>query len=90
MCPGQHRATWVGQATKNLPRGPGREILLETARYWASRIQVESDGTAHIYRVIGPDEYHESVDDNAYTNVMARWNLRRAAATARPDDVERG
>ncbi len=29
-----------------------------------------------IYGVIGPDEYHESVDDNAYTNVMARWNLR--------------
>jgi trehalose/maltose hydrolase-like predicted phosphorylase len=30
--------------------------------------------------VIGPDEYHEGVDDNAFTNVMARWNLRRAAA----------
>jgi trehalose/maltose hydrolase-like predicted phosphorylase len=29
--------------------------------------------------VIGPDEYHEPVDDNAYTNVLARWNLRRAA-----------
>ena len=40
----------------------------------------ESDGSAHVYGVIGPDEYHESVDDNALTNVMARWNLRRAAA----------
>ena len=29
--------------------------------------------------MIGPDEYHEPVDDNAYTNVLARWNLRRAA-----------
>jgi trehalose/maltose hydrolase-like predicted phosphorylase len=28
---------------------------------------------------MGPDEYHEIVDDNTYTNVMARWNLRRAA-----------
>ena len=27
----------------------------------------------------GPDEYHEVVDDNAYTNVMARWNLRQGA-----------
>jgi len=27
--------------------------------------------------VIGPDEYHEDVDDNAFTNVMARWNIRR-------------
>ena len=32
-----------------------------------------------IFGVIGPDEYHEPVDDNAFTNVMARWNLRRAA-----------
>jgi trehalose/maltose hydrolase-like predicted phosphorylase len=30
--------------------------------------------------VVGPDEYHEGVDDNAFTNLMARWNLRRAAA----------
>ena len=28
---------------------------------------------------MGPDEYHQLVDDNAYTNVMARWNLRRGA-----------
>ena len=33
--------------------------------------------------MIGPDEYHEPVDDNAFTNVMARWNLRRAAAARR-------
>ena len=31
---------------------------------------------------MGPDEYHEVVDDNAYTNVMARWNLRSAAQLA--------
>jgi trehalose/maltose hydrolase-like predicted phosphorylase len=60
--------------------GPGRELLIETARYWASRIRRDVDGRAHIYGVIGPDEYHEPVDDNAFTNVMARWNLRRAAA----------
>jgi len=30
--------------------------------------------------VVGPDEYHQNIDDNAYTNVMARWNLRRGAA----------
>jgi trehalose/maltose hydrolase-like predicted phosphorylase len=32
--------------------------------------------------VIGPDEYHEYVDDNAFTNVMARWNLQMAARAA--------
>ncbi|HEY5011296.1 MAG TPA: glycosyl hydrolase family 65 protein, partial [Acidimicrobiia bacterium] len=62
--------------------GAGRRILVETARYWASRIRLNSSGRAHLYGVIGPDEYHEAVDDNAFTNVLARWNLRRAAASA--------
>jgi kojibiose phosphorylase len=57
----------------------GAEILVETARFWASRAQVEPDGRAHIRQVIGPDEYHEPVDDNAYTNAMAALSLERAA-----------
>ena len=72
-----HYGDWTGD--REFMRGPGLRLLVDTARYWASRVQLESDGTAHIYGVIGPDEYHESVDDNAFTNVMARWNLRRAA-----------
>jgi trehalose/maltose hydrolase-like predicted phosphorylase len=55
----------------------GCEILLETARFWASRAEPEADGHHHIRGVIGPDEYHEHIDDNAYTNIMARWNIRR-------------
>ncbi len=60
----------------------GVEIILETARFWATRGAVESDGRYHIRAVIGPDEYHENVDDNAFTNVMAQWNLERAAEAA--------
>ena len=56
----------------------GAEILLETGRFWSSRAQPEADGYHHIRGVIGPDEYHEHIDDNAFTNVMARWNIRRA------------
>jgi trehalose/maltose hydrolase-like predicted phosphorylase len=56
----------------------GAEILLETARFWASRAVSEADGRRHVRHVIGPDEYHENVDDNAFTNVMARWNIERA------------
>jgi trehalose/maltose hydrolase-like predicted phosphorylase len=56
----------------------GAEILVETARFWASRAGLEADGKRHIRHVIGPDEYHEDVDDNAFTNMMARWNLDRA------------
>lgn len=61
----------------------GAEILMETARLWASRGQVEGDGKYHIRHVIGPDEYHEDVDDSAYTNLMAQWNLRRGAQAAK-------
>jgi trehalose/maltose hydrolase-like predicted phosphorylase len=55
----------------------GAEILLETARFWAFRAVLEADDKRHIRHVIGPDEYHEDVDDNAFTNVMARWNISR-------------
>jgi trehalose/maltose hydrolase-like predicted phosphorylase len=58
--------------------GAGAEILLDTARFWASRAVAEADGKRHIRHVIGPDEYHEDVDDNAFTNLMARWNIARA------------
>ena len=37
----------------------------------------------HIRGVIGPDEYHEAVDDDAYTNGMAQWNLEIADEVAR-------
>jgi trehalose/maltose hydrolase-like predicted phosphorylase len=59
----------------------GAEILLETARFWASRTEESADGRRHIRHVIGPDEYHEDVDDNAFTNVLARWNLARGLET---------
>jgi trehalose/maltose hydrolase-like predicted phosphorylase len=78
---------WTGdQAFRD---GPGKRLFVETARYWASRAQLDSDETAHIRGVIGPDEYHELVDDNAYTNVMARWNLRRALAETTDADIDR-
>jgi len=54
---------------------------LETARFWASRALREPDGQRHIRHVIGPDEYHEDVDDSAFTNMMARWNIARALET---------
>ncbi|MDQ3782473.1 MAG: hypothetical protein M3349_05985 [Actinomycetota bacterium] len=60
----------------------GAEMIVEGARYWASRVEVNDSG-AHINGVIGPDEYHIEVDDNHFTNRMARWQLRRAAAVVR-------
>ncbi|MEC3918703.1 glycosyl hydrolase family 65 protein [Nocardia sp. CDC160] len=72
-----HFAEWAGRT--DYLATTARELLVETARYWASRLRLDAHGRAHLDQVIGPDEYHETVDDNAFTNVMARWNLRRAA-----------
>ncbi len=55
----------------------GAEIILETARFWASRARKDGDGRYHIDGVMGPDEYHESTCDNVFTNKLARWNLER-------------
>lgn len=54
----------------------GYELLLDTARFWASRLEwSEEDQLYHINDVVGPDEYKEHADDNAYTNYMAHWNI---------------
>ena len=74
-------AGWSGD--EGFARGPGLDLLVETARYWRSRARFDHDRHAHLYGVIGPDEYHEPVDDDAFTNVLARWNLRTAAACGR-------
>jgi trehalose/maltose hydrolase-like predicted phosphorylase len=73
---------WQITGDESFLRDAGAEILLETGRFWASRARLEADGYRHIRDVIGPDEYHEHVDDNAFTNVMARWNIRRAIDVA--------
>ena len=78
-------AVWqYWQATNDVPflLDAGAEIILETARFWASRATLEADGRYHIRGVIGPDEYHEGVDDNAYTNGLARWNIERGLEVA--------
>ncbi len=61
----------------------GAEILVETARMWADLGFYGEDGGFHIHGVTGPDEYTTMVDDNAYTNLMARLNLHYAASTMR-------
>jgi trehalose/maltose hydrolase-like predicted phosphorylase len=70
---------WRATADQRFLVEAGAEILFETARFWASRAEREEDGRCHIRGVMGPDEYHESVDDDAYTNGMARFNLESGA-----------
>ena len=63
----------------------GAEILVETARLWVDLGFFGQNGgrTFHIHGVTGPDEYTTVVNDNFYTNVMARFNLRYAARSVR-------
>jgi alpha,alpha-trehalose phosphorylase len=61
----------------------GAEILVETARLWTSLGFHADDGHFHIHGVTGPDEYTAVVNDNAYTNLMARCNLEYAAKVVR-------
>lgn len=57
----------------------GYEIILDTAKFWVSRLEWD-DATEqfHINEVIGPDEYKEHVDNNAFTNYTAQWTIQKA------------
>jgi alpha,alpha-trehalase len=60
----------------------GAELIIQIARFWASKVQYnQSIERYEIYKVIGPDEFHDSypdsfepgIDNNSYTNVMVAW-----------------
>jgi alpha,alpha-trehalose phosphorylase len=63
-------------------RGPGLELLVETARLWRSLGHHDAEGCFRIDRVTGPDEYTALVDNNVFTNLMAARNLWAAADAA--------
>src|SRR5438034_325616 len=60
----------------------GVELLVETARLWASVGHHDRGGEFRIDGVTGPDEYSALADNNLYTNLMAQRNLKAAADAA--------
>ncbi|MBP5652100.1 MAG: glycoside hydrolase family 65 protein, partial [Lachnospiraceae bacterium] len=57
----------------------GAEVILECARFYLSRASAHLDGEAIDFTdVIGPDEYHERVTNNAFTNRMIRRCMENA------------
>ncbi|MCP4273879.1 MAG: glycoside hydrolase family 65 protein [Gammaproteobacteria bacterium] len=57
----------------------GYEILMDTAIFWSSRLEwSEEHRRYHINDVVGPDEYKEHVNNDAFTNYMARWCMENA------------
>ena len=73
---------WEATLDEEFLASAGAELLFETARFWVSRMTTSGERHHHIRGVVGPDEYHHAVNDNAYTNWMARFNLERAAWAA--------
>lgn len=55
----------------------GAEIILDTAVFWGSRVEYR-DGRYEISQQIGPDEYHENIDNSVFTNRMVVWHLQTA------------
>ncbi len=60
----------------------GYPIMKEVADFWVSRTEDNVDGTLSIRNVVGADEYAEGVDDNAFTNGVAKVALRYAIEAA--------
>jgi len=57
----------------------GAELILDTASFFAARAEWNAVSGCYEYNdVIGPDEYHDHVNNNAYTNLLAQWNLKTA------------
>lgn len=57
----------------------GYEIMFDTAIFWASRLEWdEIKQRYHINEIIGPDEYKEHVDNDAFTNWLAYWTIETA------------
>ena len=67
---------YIATRDENFMLRYGFEMIFEAARFWASRVEYNAKiKRFEIKHVIGPDEFHEDVDNNAYTNYMARFNI---------------
>lgn len=57
----------------------GAETIIECAKFYYSLLLKKVSGTYYeIHDVIGPDEYHERVNNNGYTNRMAKYTFEQA------------
>ncbi len=58
----------------------GAEMIIETGRFWTGRVEWDADKRAYVItHITGSDEIHTSIENNALTNYLARFNLLRAA-----------
>ncbi len=73
------RQYWEATGDDDFLRSYGTEILVETARFWASRALRDPAGNGwNMLAVRGPNEYDVIVNNNGFTNMLARENIRYA------------
>lgn len=83
---------WLATGDIDFVAEKGIDILVESARFYASRARRDASGGYHLDDVAGPDEGHCESVDNFYTNLLARKTLSWAAGMLetlireRPDD----
>ncbi|MFW9597457.1 MAG: glycoside hydrolase family 65 protein [Paludibacter sp.] len=63
-------------------RTKGWALISETAEFWLSRVQKNSNGYYEIKNVVAADEYAENVDNDAFTNAAVQLNLQNAINAA--------
>ncbi len=72
---------WQATGDDHWLRDYGAEIILDTALFWMSRVEWNPKQERYeLSGVIGADEYHEQVNNNAFTNRMVQWHLEKAIA----------
>ena len=52
-------------------------MIFDTAKFWLTRVEKRRD-RYEIRKVIGPGEFHEHVDNNAFTNYLVGWHMQKA------------
>jgi kojibiose phosphorylase len=55
----------------------GAEMVLDTAVFWGSRVE-EKNGRYELHEQIGPDEYHENINNSVFVNRLVIWHLEQA------------
>ncbi|MBC8140567.1 MAG: glycoside hydrolase family 65 protein, partial [Armatimonadetes bacterium] len=64
-------------------RERGYPVISGVADHFASRAKKGGDGAYHINKVFGPDENRGTVNDNTYTNALAKYCLESAGDAAK-------
>ena len=68
----------------------GFDVLVGIARFWADRVHFSKrKGMYMIHGVTGPNEYENNVNNNWYTNILAKWCLNYANEIADKVDADK-